>query len=171
MEQADGFPERCGIRRPPAAPRRRSCPPFPSVDFTGIVRGVTPLSSACIRLHPDDDVAVAKAPLKAGTELADAGRVLTLSADVGRGHKLAVKAVADGAPLRKYGQIVGFAHGDIRPGDHVHLHNLAVRDFARDYEFGTDLRPVPPLAPGAERSFAAADVEDSPCSSGCPRRW
>jgi hypothetical protein len=27
------------------------------------------------------------------------------------------------------------------------------------------------LLPGAERSFAAADVEGSPCSSGCPRRW
>jgi len=27
------------------------------------------------------------------------------------------------------------------------------------------------LLPGAERSFAAADVEGSHCSSGCPRRW
>jgi altronate hydrolase len=132
---------------------RGPSPTFPRTLRGGIVSRVTPLSSVCIRLHPDDDVVVAKAPLKAGTELADGGRVLTLSADVGRGHKLAVKAVADGAPLRKYGQIVGFAHADIRPGDHVHLHNLVVRDFARDYEFGTDLRPVPPLAPGAERTF------------------
>ena len=30
---------------------------------------------------------------------------------------------------------------------------------------------TPALLPGAERSFAAADVEGSPCSSGCPRRW
>ena len=79
MEQAEGFRGRCGNGRLPATPRRRSCPPFPSGDFTGIVRGVTPLSSACIRLHPDDDVAVAKAPLKAGTEIADGDRVLTLA--------------------------------------------------------------------------------------------
>lgn len=46
----------------------------------------SPLSSVCIRLHPDDDVAVAKSPLKAGTELADGDRVLTLTAAVGCGH-------------------------------------------------------------------------------------
>ncbi len=113
-----------------------------------------PLSQVAVRLRPEDDVAVAKQPIPAGTELQVDDGTLTLTRDVGRGHKVAVHAVADGAPVRKYGQIIGFAHGPILPGDHVHLHNLIVRDFERDYEFGTDVRPLPPLATDVVRTFS-----------------
>lgn len=112
-----------------------------------------PLAQVALRLASDDDVAVVKEPLKAGTRLADNGQVLELKADIGRGHKVAVRSLNDGEPVRKYGQVIGFARGDIRPGDHVHLHNVVVRDFARDHEFGADLRPLPPLPPGSERTF------------------
>lgn len=112
-----------------------------------------PFSQAALRLHPDDDVAVAKQSLKAGTVLELAGERLSLAADIGRGHKVAVRSVADGNPVRKYGQIIGFARGEIRPGEHVHLHNLVVRDFARDYAFGTEARSLPPLPVGSDRTF------------------
>src|SRR5215217_1953790 len=46
------------------------------------------------------------------------------------------------APVRKYGQILGFATEAIRPGEHVHTHNLAMGDFDRDYAFGIDARPT-----------------------------
>src|SRR5205823_8253518 len=32
--------------------------------------------------------------------------------------------------------------GDIAPGDHVHTHNLVAKDFARDYAFCADARPI-----------------------------
>jgi altronate hydrolase len=112
-----------------------------------------PFSQVALRLHPEDDVAVAKQPLKAGTDLALDGTVLCLNAEIGRGHKFAVRPVADGDAVRKYGQVIGFARGAIRPGDHVHLHNLAVHDFARDYAYGSAARPLLPLPVGAERTF------------------
>ena len=111
------------------------------------------LDSVALRLHPDDDVAVAKSPLKAGTQLDDRGSTLTLTADVGRGHKLAVKAILDGAPVHKYGQVIGFARGAIRPGDLVHLHNLELKDFVRDHAIGAAVRPLAPLPAGSERTF------------------
>jgi hypothetical protein len=40
------------------------------------------------------------------------------------GHKAALLAVAKGAPVVKYGAIIGHASMAISPGDHVHLHNL-----------------------------------------------
>ena len=53
------------------------------------------------------------------------------------GHKIAVRAVAQGKPVRRYDQIIGFATRDIAPGEHVHLHNLAMGDFERDYAFSS----------------------------------
>lgn len=110
-----------------------------------------------LRLHPDDDVLVAREPLKAGARFTVDGGEVSLRADIGRGHKVAVRPVRDGEPVRKYGQIIGFARGDIRPGDHVHLHNLGVHDFARDPDFGSAARPLPPLPPGSGRTFPGFD--------------
>src|SRR5262249_49046456 len=39
-------------------------------------------------------------------------------------------------------QIIGFASRDIAPGEHVHLHNLAMGAFERDYAFGADVKPT-----------------------------
>jgi altronate hydrolase len=100
------------------------------------------LQDLTLRLREGDDVAVAKRPLAAGTTLSGEGLTFTLERDIPAGHKVALRAVPDGMPVRKYGQIIGFARGQIRPGDQVHLHNLAMRDFQRDYQFGADARPV-----------------------------
>ena len=115
---------------------------------------MTPLSDISIRLHRDDDVVVLKRPVKAGLAFADTdGHTVTLRTDLLRGHKLATREVRDGEPLRRYGQVIGFARGDIAPGDHVHTHNLVVRDFTREHEFGTDVRTLPPVPAGEERGF------------------
>jgi altronate hydrolase len=54
-----------------------------------------------------------------------------------------------GWPVRRYGQIIGAATRDIRAGEHVHLHNLGMGAFERDYAFSTDVRPTLYLSPGA----------------------
>ena len=46
-----------------------------------------------------------------------------------------MRDVAQGKPVRRYNQIIGFATRDIKAGEHVHVHNLAMGDFQRDYAF------------------------------------
>jgi altronate hydrolase len=108
---------------------------------------------AALRLRPEDDVAVLKRAVKAGAELDEDGRVLRVRQDILPGHKMAVRALADGQPICKYGQVIGFARGAIEAGDHVHTHNLAIRDFERDYEFGTDIRAFAPVPEAGRRTF------------------
>lgn len=40
------------------------------------------------------------------------------------GHKIAVKAITQGEEIRKYGESIGAATRDIKPGEHVHVHNI-----------------------------------------------
>src|ERR1700704_5448571 len=48
-----------------------------------------------------------------------------------------------GEPIRRYGQIIGFATSPIGPGQHVHTQNCGMGDFAKDYAFGVDVTPTP----------------------------
>src|SRR6185437_5463944 len=91
-----------------------------------------------IRLNPADNVVVARVDLLPGTEVEG----VAVRTPVPAGHKLATAPIAAGEPVRKYGQILGFASETITPGEHVHTHNLAMGDFARDYAFGADARPT-----------------------------
>ncbi len=104
-------------------------------------------SSLTIRLHPNDDVVIARAQLVGGTKLLDEN--VTVSGLVPPGHKVATRAVKAGDPVRRYNQIIGFASRDIAPGEHVHLNNLAMGAFERDYAFGADMRPTEYASPQA----------------------
>ncbi len=97
-------------------------------------------SSLTIRLHPDDDVVIARAQLVGGTRLLEED--VTVSGLIPPGHKVATRARKVGEPVRRYNQIIGFASRDIAPGEHVHLNNLVMGDFDRDYAFGVDARPT-----------------------------
>ncbi|MCL5097326.1 MAG: altronate dehydratase family protein [Candidatus Omnitrophica bacterium] len=106
-----------------------------------------------LRLHPKDDVAVLKRGLTAGQELGNETFRLSARTSIPPGHKIALLVIADGQPVRKYGQIIGFAQGAIAPGDHVHTHNLVMKDFGRDYRFCEDTRPVDYYPPEQMRYF------------------
>ena len=97
-------------------------------------------TSLTIRLHPRDDVVIARAQLVGGTQLID--EKVTVSGLVPPGHKVATRAIRAGEPVRRYDQIIGFASRDIAAGEHVHLHNLAMGAFDRDYAFGADVKPT-----------------------------
>jgi altronate dehydratase len=75
-------------------------------------------------LHAADDVAVALADLPAGPAKLGAGAELMLAAPIPLGHKVARHAIAAGAPVRKYGAVIGEALAPIAAGEHVHVHNL-----------------------------------------------
>src|SRR5215472_15272055 len=92
-----------------------------------------------IRLHPDDGVVLARATLHSGVEVADG---VTTAERIPAGHKVAVRPIAAGEPVRRYGQIIGFASCAIAPGWHVHVQNCEMGDFAKDYGYGVDARPT-----------------------------
>ena len=116
--------------------------------------GVVTLTDVALLLNPLDDVAVARTNLQMGTvvELADMSRV-TIGRLIPTGHKFSIRAIPVQAPLRRYGQIIGFATADIAPGDHVHSHNLKVHDFERMYDFGVDVTPVDMVVESQRRTF------------------
>ena len=93
-----------------------------------------------IRIHPADDVVIARQQLIGGTVLASEG--VTVVGLVPPGHKLAVRAIAAGQPVRRYNQIIGTAKQAIAPGQHVHTHNLEFSNFARDYAASTGTHPT-----------------------------
>jgi altronate hydrolase len=114
-----------------------------------------------IRLHPADDVLIARAQLVGGTQVEN----ITVRGLIPAGHKIATRALAAGEPVRRYNQIIGFASKPIAPGEHVHTHNLDMGpdkgDFARDYAFGADVKPAP----------AKREAPPSWASSGPTAAW
>jgi altronate hydrolase len=101
-----------------------------------------------IRLHPEDGVVIARSTLMPGAEVAPG--VLTRER-IQAGHKVAVRPLEPGEPVRRYGQIIGFATQPIAPGAHVHVHNMGMGDFAKEYAYSQDARPTPRA--NVERSF------------------
>jgi altronate dehydratase small subunit len=83
---------------------------------------------AALVIHPDDDVAVALRDVAAGEAVVvrRAGALTEVRAvdAVPLGHKLALHPLAEGAPIRKYGECIGVATRAIAQGAHVHVHNL-----------------------------------------------
>ena len=77
-----------------------------------------------LRIHPKDTVAVALRPLPAGHTAEVAGASVTLADDVPMGHKVALRDIAAGEPVVKYGFPIGAATRAIPAGGHVHVHNL-----------------------------------------------
>ena len=102
-----------------------------------------------VRLHPNDNVVTARIDLLPNTAVA--GEDVACATRIPAGHKVATRSIAAGEPIVKYDQIIGFASADIAPGEHVHVHNVGLHDFVRDYAFGIDARPTA-LVPENERA-------------------
>ena len=92
-----------------------------------------------LRLHPGDGVVIARATLLPGTPVEPG---IVARGRVPAGHKVATRAYAVGEPVLRYGQIIGFATQPIEAGDHIHVHNLGMGDFDKDYAWGVDAKPT-----------------------------
>ena len=100
-----------------------------------------------IRLHPDDDVVIARMEIPTGTLVTREN--VRAAVTIPAGHKLAMRDIAQGKPVRRYNQIIGFATRGIKAGEHVHVHNLAMGDFERDYAFCSLQKPTESISPSA----------------------
>src|ERR1700709_2862327 len=95
---------------------------------------------AVFRPHPEGGVLIARSSLPPGVEVA---KGVTTTERIPAGHKVAIRPIATGEAIRRYGQIIGFATQPIAPGQHVHTQNCGMGDFAKDYAFGVDVTPTP----------------------------
>lgn len=115
--------------------------------------------NSAIHLHPSDNVAVARVPISAGSELRVGGRTVAAAEAIAAGHKIAIQAIAPGQMVLRYGQAIGRARVAIEPGQHVHTHNLAFEELTLEYEFPSAEIPLPPRAESKE-TFLGYDRED-----------
>lgn len=96
-----------------------------------------------LRLHPSDNIAIARAAISEGAVLD--GTTIAAARDIPAAHKVSLTSIAQGEPVLRYGQIIGFATAPIAPGEHVHTQNLAVATFERDYAYGEGAVPITPV--------------------------
>jgi altronate hydrolase len=95
-----------------------------------------------LHLHPDDPIAIARCELQAGTEVSVAGRTVNANEAIPAGHKVALRDIAAGEDIRRYGYFIGKATAFIPAGSWVHSHNLELGDevVERTYRI---VEPVP----------------------------
>jgi len=109
-----------------------------------------------IRIHAADNVVIARHQLLGGTRIAEEG--LTVAGLIPPGHKLATRPIAAGEAVRRYDQVIGNATQAIAPGQHVHTHNLAFSDFARQHAPGAAAQPTAYVAePATFEGIVRAD--------------
>ncbi len=80
------------------------------------------MSTSGLRLHPLDNVVIARSAMDAGTEVGFNG--VRCASPIDRGHKVAIEPIPPGAAIRKLGQPIGIATAAIAAGEWVHDHNI-----------------------------------------------
>jgi altronate dehydratase small subunit len=82
----------------------------------------------CILLHEEDNTITALADLSQGQELTigadEMPESVVVQQDIPYAHKFARVTIAEGADVKKYGEVIGIATAVIQPGEHVHVHNV-----------------------------------------------
>jgi altronate hydrolase len=102
-----------------------------------------------IRLHPNDNVVVARINVNIGDAVPSEN--FTIKSQVPAGYKIAARKITKGDPILKYNVTVGFANADIEAGNMVHSHNTEFREFDRDYAYASEFKAVE-LLPESERA-------------------
>lgn len=107
-----------------------------------------------IRIHPDDNVAVALAAVPAGTVFSGVRAVM----DIPQGHKMALKPLNAGDQVVKYGFSIGHATQTIAPGQWVHTHNMKTNlSGEEEYTYNPCIRYPAPLPARTFRGFRRKD--------------
>lgn len=113
-------------------------------------------SAQALRLHDDDPLIIAAQDLQSGTQvLLEGENPVTLVDAVPKAHKIATRSINAGDPVRRYGQVIGFASQAIAPGAHIHSHNLEMGDH-KAWSNGASSQTadaLPTLLPPAVRTF------------------
>ena len=107
-----------------------------------------------IRIHPNDNVAVALASIPVGTVFSG----VRAAVDIPRGHKMALKPLKAGDQVVKYGFSIGHATQAIAPGQWVHTHNMKTNlSGEEEYTYNPCIRYPAPQPPRTFRGFRRKD--------------
>jgi len=87
-------------------------------------------------LADKDNVYVCREDLMQGEPLQIGGEEIVLTKAIQRGHKIARRKIEIGEKVFKYGAPIGSATDTIRPGEHVHVHNVK-SDYTPTHYFET----------------------------------
>src|SRR5947208_1409232 len=102
------------------------------------------LASPFVRLHSEDNIAVAARHVTLGTSFQFPGTGELFSREViDMGHKIAIRSIESGQPIKKFGQTIGFASQPIPQGTWVHVHNVTAGELSLDYAFCSEIPPEP----------------------------
>lgn len=111
-----------------------------------------------IRIHPDDNVAVILEDIRQGEALELNGITVTAAEDIARGHKIALRRIAEGEPVVKYGNPIGIAKAEIPAGAWAHVHNVRTGlSESADYTYCHKVYDKPAVSP---RTFMGYRRED-----------
>ena len=77
-----------------------------------------------LQMSENDNVLTCTTAIKEGDSLDCGGAAITAVNDIPVYHKIANAFIPAGSEVYKYGEVIGVASFDIRPGEHVHVHNL-----------------------------------------------
>ena len=97
-----------------------------------------------VRLHADDNIAVAARNVPLGTTFQFPGSPDYFSREaIDMGHKISLKALEVGQPIKKFGQTIGYASQAIPQGTWVHVHNVTAGELSLDYAHCSEIPPDP----------------------------
>ncbi|MDW7673881.1 MAG: UxaA family hydrolase [Bacillota bacterium] len=84
------------------------------------------MSKDILIVNEKDNVATALVDLPAGKVivLEKGGKQLKILDEIAIGHKFALSQIDVNQNAIKYGEVIGVANVDIKPGNHVHVHNI-----------------------------------------------
>jgi altronate hydrolase len=97
-----------------------------------------------VRLHADDNIAVASRHIPLGTSFQFDGTGEMFSREaIDMGHKISLRAIESGQPIKKFGQTIGYASQPIPQGSWVHVHNVTAGELSLDYAFCSEVPAEP----------------------------
>ena len=111
-----------------------------------------------IRIHPDDNVAVALEDLRKGETLTLDTVSVTAIEHIARGHKIALRDIKEGEPVVKYGNPIGLAKADIPAGAWAHVHNVRTGlSESADYTYDHKVYDKPKVSPRTFMGYRRPD--------------
>ena len=99
--------------------------------------------SPAILLNPEDNVAYVRRTIPAGLDFRVGPYDITAKEVVELGHKIALMPITPKQPIRRYGQVIGYATEAIEPGEWVHRHNMDPGELHLDHSIATEISPDP----------------------------
>lgn len=111
-----------------------------------------------IKIHPNDNVAVALCPLPAGRTLTVGSQEIVLTEEIPQGHKFALSAIEKDGQVIKYGSPIGFTKAPVAAGAWIHTHNLRTGlGDVLSYSYDRQYSPLAPSDPVCFQGYRRAD--------------